>query len=174
MQDADQSFLDSPVLVLQVFKFLLRRGLGLQYPAEHHLGQLITASHRGLADERQQQGVALPRFADSQHVTDFQNGGLGRELAEFGVSHVREERLRIWKAKKPVQTVRPGAQRRMSRGPWRLLQPVETRGGRALRTDEKRVQSRRLLTGKTAGDRSENTPVHPRAKMAGETVERTF
>ena len=61
----------------------------------------------------------------------------------------------------------------MSRGPWRLLQPVETRGGRALRTDEKRVQSRRLLTGKTAGDRSENTPVHPRAKMAGETVERT-
>ena len=64
MQDADQPFLDSPVLVLQVFKFLLRRGLGLQYPAQHHLGQLITASHHGLADERQQQGVALPGFAD--------------------------------------------------------------------------------------------------------------
>ena len=61
----------------------------------------------------------------------------------------------------------------MSRGPWRLLQPVETRGGRARRTDEQRVQSRRLLTGKAAGGRSENAPMHPRAKMAGETVERT-
>lgn len=66
MQGADQPFLGSPVLVLQVFGFLLRRGLGLQYAAEHHLGQLITASHHGPADERQQQGVALPRFADSQ------------------------------------------------------------------------------------------------------------
>ena len=95
MQDADQPFLDSPVLVLQVFELLLRRGLSLQYPPQHHLGQFITASHRGLANKRQQQRNALPGFADSQRLTDFQHGGLGRELAEFGVSHVREGRLRI-------------------------------------------------------------------------------
>jgi hypothetical protein len=44
-ENANQRFLDFPVLIVQGFQLLLGRGLRPANPAQHHLDQFVTALH---------------------------------------------------------------------------------------------------------------------------------
>jgi len=91
-EDADQGFLNLTLLFVERVEPLLGRGLGPPDAAQQHLDQLVAATHAGLAQQGEQQGVPLARPGDVEEVGDLQRRGLGGELEQLGVGDALQRR----------------------------------------------------------------------------------
>ena len=94
-EDADQGFLDAPVLVVESVELFLGRSLCSPNAAQHHLDQFVAAAHARLAQQGEQQRVPLARLGNVEQVAHFQRRGLGGELAQLGVGDALQRRIGI-------------------------------------------------------------------------------
>ncbi len=157
-KDADQVFLDAPVLVVKSVEPLLGRGLCSPDAAQHHLDQLVAAAHARLAQEGEQQRVPSSRLGNVQQVAHLHRRSLGGELAELGVRDACQ-----WRIPEPDRLGRRGA--------WRLLEAVE-RGRRAIgQLDQQRVQHRRGVMHEAVRHPVEDPPMDVSPKPAHQPVQ---
>ena len=158
------------MLLVQLLKMFFGEGLGAPDAAQHHLDQLIAAPHAGLAQKREQEGVALARLGYVQQVAYLRRGGLGRELAQLGVGDAVQQRTGIDKAVQPFEALGPELDRLGGRKPWRLLQLVEIRRGAAERLDQQGIQRSRVLGRDASGNAAVHAPMDFGAQPAHQPV----
>ena len=170
-EDADQVFLNAPVLVVKSVEPLLGRGLCSPDTAQHHLDQLVAAAHARLAQEGEQQRVPSSRLGDVQQVAHLHRRGLGGELAQLGMRNACQWRIGIDQPVQPRQPFHPESDRLGRRGTWRLLEAVE-RGRRAVgRLDQQRVQHRGGVMREAVRHPVEDPPMDVSPKPAHQTVQ---
>ena len=84
-EDANQVFLDRPVLVMERIEFFLGCGLCPSDPPQHQLDEFVSSAHTNLAQQGEQQGMPLAGQDDVEEVADLQCSRLRGELAQFGM-----------------------------------------------------------------------------------------
>ena len=165
-EDADQGFLDFPVLIVQGFQLLLGRGLRSPDPAQHHLDQFVAAAHAGLAQQAEQQRVPLARLGDVEKVAHLQRGSFGGELAQLGMGDAIQQRVGIDQAGQPFEPLDPEPDRLRGRRPRRLLEAVEA-GRRAVRRLGQQGVQHCLVVG---GQARRHPVVDPRMDLGAQPV----
>lgn len=148
-EDADQRFLDFPVLIVQSLQLLLGRSLRPANRAQHHLDQFVAATHVRLTQQAEQQRVSLSRPGDVEEIIHLQRRGFRGELAKLGVRDAFEERVRIDQAGQPFQPLDPEPDRLRGRRPGRLLEAIEV-GRDAVRRLGQQLVQHRLVVGRQA------------------------
>ena len=170
-EDADQGFLDGPVLVVESVELLPGRGLCPPDAAQHHLDQLIAAAHAGLAQQGEQQRMPLARLNYAEKIVHLQRRGLGGELAELGVGDAFQQRIGVDEAGQPIEPIGPEPDRLRGCGPRRLLQAIEGCCRAVERFGQQGVQHGRMVGRQTCHDPIINSPVDFGAQPVHQPVE---
>ena len=170
-KDADQGFLDIPVLVVQSRELLLRGCLRAPDAAQHHLDEFVPAPHARLTHESEQQRASSAELGDVERVAHFHRRGLRGELTQLGMRDAVQQRIGVDQSAEPLQPFHPEPDRLGRRGAGRLFEPVE-RGRRAPgRLRQQCVQRRRVMAREPCRHPAEDSRVDFRSKPARQPIQ---